>query len=599
MSLLSLGRRRSRLIAAAALATAIAVPGFAAASASAVTAAPNQQANVQAAAATQLPCDIYATGGTPCATAHSTTRALFAAYSGPLYQIQRASDHGYLDISVLSAGGVANAAPQSAFCSGTTCTITKIYDQTTNHNDMPISWGGFWKGPGPNGSDIGANAMALPIMLAGHQTYGVKGGGGVGYRVDNAKGVPTGSQPEGVYMVTSSNFVSQYCCFDYGSGENSHTDTGNATMNAIEWGTACWVGGCTGSGPWVEADLENGMFLSNVGRNSPNPGYTGVHFPFVTAMEKNNGTSNFTIKYADATSGALTTPWSGPLPNGYSPMKVDSSILLGTGGDNSANGNGEFFEGAVTVGYPSDATENAVQANLAASGYGSSTNNGNTITVTSPGNQSGAVGTAISPLQIQATDSAAGQTLTYSATGLPAGLSISTSGLISGTPSSGGTFSPVISATDTTGATGATSFTWSISGGSSGSTGPLHAVGAGKCLDDPNSTTTGGTQQQIYSCNGAANQTWTRTSSGALSVTVGGQTLCLDANGKGTTNGTKAIIWSCNGATNQQWTFNSNGTITGVQSGLCLDVTGASTANGALVELWACNGGSNQRWTLG
>ncbi|HXR73089.1 PHB depolymerase family esterase, partial [Actinocrinis sp.] len=105
-------------------------------------------------------------------------------------------------------------------------------------------------------------------------------------------------------------------------------------------------------------------------------------------------------------------------------------------------------------------------------------------------------------------------------------------------------------------------------GGGGGSTGPLHAVGAGKCLDDPNSTTTGGTQQDIYTCSGAANQTWTHTSSGALSVTVGGTTMCLDANGKGTTNGTKAIIWSCNGQTNQQWNLNANGTITGVQSGL-------------------------------
>jgi hypothetical protein len=221
----------------------------------------------------------------------------------------------------------------------------------------------------------------------------------------------------------------------------------------------------------------------------------------------------------------------------------------------------------------------------------------NTVTVTNPGNQSGAVGTPISAVQIHATDSA-GQTLTYSATGLPPGLSISSSGLISGTPSSGGNYSPVVTATDTAGASGTTSFSWSISGGG-GSTGPLHAVGAGRCLDDPNSTTTGGTQQQIYDCNGQANQTWTHTSAGALTLTVGGQTLCLDANGKGTTNGTKAIIWSCNGQSNQQWNFNSNGTITGAQSGLCLDVTGAGTANGTLVELWACNGGSNQQWTLG
>jgi len=137
------------------------------------------------------------------------------------------------------------------------------------------------------------------------------------------------------------------------------------------------------------------------------------------------------------------------------------------------------------------------------------------------------------------------------------------------------------------------------SGGTGGgSTGALHAVGAGKCLDDPNSSTTGGTQQDIYTCSGGANQTWTHTSSGALTVTVGGSTLCLDANGAGTSNGTKVIIWSCSGAANQQWNINSNGTVTGVQSGLCLDVTGKSTSNGALVELWSCNGGTNQQWTL-
>lgn len=130
-------------------------------------------------------------------------------------------------------------------------------------------------------------------------------------------------------------------------------------------------------------------------------------------------------------------------------------------------------------------------------------------------------------------------------------------------------------------------------------TGPLHAVGAGKCLDVPNSSATPGTQLQIYSCGGQAGQTWTRTSSNQLTVSVGGTTLCLDANGNGTSAGTKVVTWSCNGQTNQQWNVNSNGTITGAQSGLCLDVTSASTANGALVELWTCNGGSNQQWTLG
>jgi len=135
-------------------------------------------------------------------------------------------------------------------------------------------------------------------------------------------------------------------------------------------------------------------------------------------------------------------------------------------------------------------------------------------------------------------------------------------------------------------------------GGPGGTTGPLHAVGAGKCLDVPNSSTTPGTQVQIWDCSGQANQTWTRNSSNELTVFSGGSQLCLDASGKGTSNGTKVVTWTCNGGSNQQWQLNSNGTVTGVQSGLCLDVTGASTANGALGELWTCNGGSNQQWTL-
>ncbi|HEX6526170.1 MAG TPA: endo-1,4-beta-xylanase [Streptosporangiaceae bacterium] len=138
-------------------------------------------------------------------------------------------------------------------------------------------------------------------------------------------------------------------------------------------------------------------------------------------------------------------------------------------------------------------------------------------------------------------------------------------------------------------------------GGSSGggTGGEIHAVGAGKCLDVPNLSTTPGTQLDIWPCNAGANQLWTHTSSNQLTVYSGASQMCLDAFNNQTTPGTKVEIWSCNGAANQQWNVNSNGTITGVQSGLCLDVTGASTANGAPAELWTCNGGSNQQWSLG
>ena len=90
--------------------------------------------------------------------------------------------------------------------------------------------------------------------------------------------------------------------------------------------------------------------------------------------------------------------------------------------------------------------------------------------MTNPGNQTTTVNTAAS-LQIKASDSASGQTLTYSATGLPAGLSISSStGLISGTPTATGTSNVTVTAKDTTGASGSTSFTWTVSGSGGGCT---------------------------------------------------------------------------------------------------------------------------------
>ena len=140
-----------------------------------------------------------------------------------------------------------------------------------------------------------------------------------------------------------------------------------------------------------------------------------------------------------------------------------------------------------------------------------------------------------------------------------------------------------------------------VSGGSTSTatSGEIHAVGAAKCLDVPNGSTTAGTQLDIWTCNGGSNQIWARTSGGQLTVYSGSTQLCLDAYNNQTTAGTKVETWPCTGGANQQWNVNASGTITGVQSGLCLDVTGASTANGALAELWTCNGQSNQQWTLG
>jgi glycosyl hydrolase family 12/putative Ig domain-containing protein len=90
-----------------------------------------------------------------------------------------------------------------------------------------------------------------------------------------------------------------------------------------------------------------------------------------------------------------------------------------------------------------------------------------TVTVTSPGAQSAVVGTAFS-LAVLATDSAAGQTLTFTASGLPAGLAISAGGVISGTPSSAGSSTVTVTATDTTGAHGSAAFAMTVSAATGG-----------------------------------------------------------------------------------------------------------------------------------
>ncbi|WP_026924451.1 extracellular catalytic domain type 1 short-chain-length polyhydroxyalkanoate depolymerase [Glycomyces arizonensis] len=133
-------------------------------------------------------------------------------------------------------------------------------------------------------------------------------------------------------------------------------------------------------------------------------------------------------------------------------------------------------------------------------------------------------------------------------------------------------------------------------GGTDENAGALQGVGSGRCLDVPNQSTEPGAQVQIWDCHNGANQQWTYTAAGELTVYSGGAELCLDAEGAGTANGTAAIVWTCHGGVNQQWNRNADGTITNAQSGLCLDVAGYGTANGSQVHLWTCHGGSNQQW---
>ncbi len=341
-------------------------------------------------------CDIFLAGGTQCVAAFSTVRALYSSFKGRLYQIIRGSDGTTADIGVLSSSGYANAATQDTFCANTTCNITKIYDQTAYHNDLSV------EGPGGNkhASDSAAIANALPITLSGNKVYGVSVTPGVGYRNNATTGVasnvgppPVNKTPEGMYMVTSGMNVNNGCCFDFGNAETNSNDNGEGHMDALNFGTFCGFPPCSGSGPWVEADLENGQYMGG-GSNPSNTANVSLPYNFVTAMLKNDSQSTFALRGGNAQSGPAVKLYEGSLPTqkqGYVPMQLEGGIVLGTGGDNSAGGIGSFFEGAMTSGYPSDATEQEVQANIVAAGYAgnSSPTNGEAPSYTGPSDPKG------------------------------------------------------------------------------------------------------------------------------------------------------------------------------------------------------------------
>ncbi|KAI4606525.1 hypothetical protein J4E80_010061 [Alternaria sp. BMP 0032] len=314
------------------------------------------------------PCDIYASGNTPCIAAHSTTRALYNSFSGSLYQVKRGSDGATTNVAPLSAGGVANAATQDKFCANTTCLITIIYDQSGRGNHLTQAPPGGFNGPEANGYDNLAGAIGAPVTLNGKKAYGVFVSPGTGYRNNKVSGSATGDAAEGMYAVLDGTHYNDACCFDYGNAETNNLDTGNGHMEAIYFGTNTIWGTGAGSGPWLMADLENGLFSGMSPKNNPaDPTLTDR---FLTTVLK-GGANKWALRGGNAVSGGLSTYYNGARPSasGYNPMSKEGAIILGIGGDNSNGAQGTFYEGVMTTGYPSDATENAVQANIVAAKY--------------------------------------------------------------------------------------------------------------------------------------------------------------------------------------------------------------------------------------
>jgi hypothetical protein len=251
-------------------------------------------------------------------------------------------------------------------------------------------------------------ANRLPIRAGGHKVFGMWFDPTMGYRDTKTRGVPLGAAPESMYAVFSGTHTNPpgpglaSCCFDFGNVMPSVDDEGAGTMDALNFSAGCWPSGavtvdpvpepgsCRGTGPWVQADLENGVYQSDTGE-SKDPTNTGETSPFVTAMLRNNGVGSYALMSGDAVTGPLFTRCNGPTPSvsqlegpscqyvtdktrcrptsPYNPMRKGGALVLGTGGDNSDSGEGSFFEGALTEDIPPRSIEQAIQRNIEKAGY--------------------------------------------------------------------------------------------------------------------------------------------------------------------------------------------------------------------------------------
>jgi hypothetical protein len=318
---------------------------------------------------------------------------------------------------------------------------------------------------------------------------------------------------------------------------------------------------------WAEAEIATAF--DSFADLFPNVSPPASATPTVTVTNPGTQTgavstaATLQIKATDSVSGKTLSYSATDLPIGLS---LSSSTGAITGTPTMAGS----YTSTVTVNDGSGASSVNFDWTISGSGGGGT---GNTVTVTNPGAQTGTVGTAAS-LQISASDSAAGQTLTYSATGLPAGLSISSStGAITGTPTAAGSNSVTVTVTDGTGANGKVSFTWTISssGGGTGS-GACHVTytpnqwqggfTANITINNTGSSaingwtltfTFPGDQQITNAWNGVASQSGEKVTitneSYNATIAAGGGSTSLGFQGTWTSNDTSPTSFSINGAT--------------------------------------------------
>ncbi len=328
-----------------------------------------------------LPCAVLGDAGHECVSAHSTVRIIVPGYEGPLYQVEKSQQT--LDIGAVD--GYADAAAHIDFCGPIGCMISIVYDQSGRGNHLTPA------PPGSNKPTPGkpVPASALKVVINKRPVFGMLFRPEEGYRAacnecdyppppDFPSGVPTGDAPQTTYMVTSSKDLIDGCCFDYGNASTTANNDGNGTMEAVYFGKGVVWGSGSGEGPWVMADMENGLFpgWENDGFDNISTNTSLVH-DFVTGVvvgdtqDKNGGRGRFAIYGGDALTPDIKEMYDGirPATLGYVPMKKQGSVILGIGGDNSDGDGGRFYEGVIALGAASKEVVEQLSAAIAEAGY--------------------------------------------------------------------------------------------------------------------------------------------------------------------------------------------------------------------------------------
>jgi len=301
-------------------------------------------------------------------------RVLSKTYSGPLYQVRSGSSSmntgsGGTTKDIMSVGGFADTATQDTFCSGSTCTVSILYDQSGNGNNLTAAPPGLSSG-GTYAAmhDFESSATKGSLTVGGHKVYALYTNAREGYRTAvgvKGKNMPIGNTPQGIYELADGTHTGTACCFDFGNVSTDPTVYG--VMNTIFFGTGFWGTGA-GSGPWFLGDFEGGVWAGGSGASTVNnPKDPSMKVPFAFGVVKTSS-GQYAIRAANVqTATDLTTAYDGASPKTWNNT---GGILLGIGSDNSNNSWGTFYEGAITAGRPLDATDLAVLQNVQAAGYG-------------------------------------------------------------------------------------------------------------------------------------------------------------------------------------------------------------------------------------